>query len=361
MNGVVVKYMIDNPDQENIVLGSSMGFRIISSILSMFSVCMIVLILNPNDSTKLVLVLLQSFQLSFKAVQILDSWFQRHLKSKYVSIGKMIACVVVSLYKIFLLVTSKTIVWFAFSNSLTDAVIMIIEYYYYKRENGKPLKFSYDVGKILLKNSYHFIISGIMVAIYTQMDRIMIGQMMGDLDVGLYTTATAICSMWIFLPTSIIISFQPTIMEIKRKGNEADYLYRLKQLYSLIIWLCFGVSAVVAICGRMIIYLLYGQAYLGAINVLRIIIWVETFSMIGTARGIWILCENKNKYVKYYLGIGAVLNLMLNIIMIPKFGISGAAIATLITQVMTSVFAPLLFKETRSFTKLVIDSFLFKW
>ena len=301
MNGVVVKYMIDNPDQENIVLGSSMGFRIISSILSMFSVCMIVLILNPNDSTKLVLVLLQSFQLSFKAVQILDSWFQRHLK------------------------------------------------------------FSYDVGKILLKNSYHFIISGIMVAIYTQMDRIMIGQMMGDLDVGLYTTATAICSMWIFLPTSIIISFQPTIMEIKRKGNEADYLYRLKQLYSLIIWLCFGVSAVVAICGRMIIYLLYGQAYLGAINVLRIIIWVETFSMIGTARGIWILCENKNKYVKYYLGIGAVLNLMLNIIMIPKFGISGAAIATLITQVMTSVFAPLLFKETRSFTKLVIDSFLFKW
>lgn len=52
---------------------------------------------------------------------------------------------------------------------------------------------------------------------------------------------------------------------------------------------------------------------------------------------------------------------MLNIIMIPKFGISGAAIATLITQVMTSVFAPLLFKETRSFTKLVIDSFLFKW
>lgn len=87
--------------------------------------------------------------------------------------------------------------------------------------------------------------------------------------------------------------------------------------------------------------ILYGEAYLGAVETLRIAIWFETFAMIGTARGIWILCENKNKYVKYYLGIGAVVNLILNSVLIPKFGINGAAFAALVTQITTSLIAPL--------------------
>ena len=110
-----------------------------------------------------------------------------------------------------------------------------------------------------------------------------------------------------------------------------------------------------------IISILYGKAYLGAVHTLQIAIWYETFAMIGNARGIWILCENKNKYVKYYLSIGAVTNLVLNAIMIPVWGINGAAVATLITQIITSVVAPMLFKETRHHTKIVLDAFLLRW
>lgn len=361
MDGVVVKSLIDNPDKEDVIIGSTMGLRTISSILSMISVFVLVAVLNPQEKIKWILVFLQSFQLLFRAIQIMDSWFQRHLKSKYVSIGKMGSCIVVSLYKIVLLVTAKDIVWFAFSNSLTDAVIMIIEYWFYIKEGGKRPRFSLEVGIGILKNSYHFIISGIMVAIYSQMDRVMIGQMMSDLDVGLYTTATAICSMWTFVPNAIITSLEPNIMVLKKRGDEEAYLRKLKQLYSIIIWLCIGVSVVVAVGAKIFIYILYGKAYIGATNTLRIAIWFETFAMIGNARGVWILCENKNKYVKYYLGIGAVVNLVLNMILIPALGINGAAIATLVTQFVTSLIAPLLFRETREFPKIVLDAFGFRW
>ena len=361
MEGVIIKKMIEYPDEEGTYIGSCMGLRLLASLLSILSVSVIVYILNPAYYIKLILVFLQSFQLSFKAIEILDSWFQRHLKSKYVSIGKMAACIIVSAYKVFLLATSKSIIWFALSNSLMEAVIAFVEWVFYKREGGQKLSFSFSIGRQVLSESYHFILSGLMVAMYSQMDKIMIGQMLTDTDVGYYTTATAICGMWLFVPTAIINSFNPMIIELKKSGNEAMYLRRLQQLYSFVIWLCLGFSLVIALLARLIVVILYGSSYLGAVGALRITIWCETFAMIGTLRGIWIICENKNKYVKYYIAIGAVVNLVLNAIMIPRIGINGAAIATLITQITTSLIAPLFFKETKAHTGIVLRSFVCSW
>lgn len=361
MEGVVIKKMIMSPDDEGVYLGSCMLFRFISSILSSIAIFVIVAVLNPDDGLKWILVFLQSFQLIFKSVQILDSWFQRHLKSRYVSIGKMVACLIVAGYKIFLLATQKDIVWFALSNSLTDIVVALMLYIFYRTEHGQSLKVSKKKGMEVLSESYHFILSGLMSATYSQMDRIMIGSMMTDVDVGLYTTATAICGMWLFVPNAIISSFRPKILELKKQGNEVSYKRRLEQLYSSIIWLCIFASVVICVLGNFLIRILYGDDYIGAVSALRIAIWYETFAMIGTARGIWILCENKNKYVKYYLGIGAVVNLILNYVMIPVWGIDGAAIATLITQIVTSMIAPLLFKETRYHTLIVLRAFVGCW
>ncbi len=361
MDGVIIKKLIDHPDKEGVYIGSCMGLRLVSSTLAIVTVSIVVYLLNPDEPIKVLLVFLQSCALIFSAIQILDSWFQRHLRSKYVSISKIIACLVVYSYKIFLLVTAKGLVWFAVSNILTDSIIALVELIFYKKQGGEKLKFNLGIGQDVLKESYHFIISGLMVSLYSQMDRVMIGQFLNDLDVGLYSMATTISSMWIFIPTAIINSFRPVILERKSYGDEKGFLLRLEQLYSFIIWLCIIVSFIVALGARLAIYVLYGSAYLGAVPALRISIWCETFAMIGSARGIWILAEQKNKYIKYYLSIGLVVNLLLNSLLIPYMGINGAAIATLITQITTSIIAPLFFKETRVHTRIVIESFLLKW
>jgi O-antigen/teichoic acid export membrane protein len=361
MEGVVIKKLIERPDEEGRYLGGCIALRFICSVLTIVILPVLIYVLNPSEPIKVVLVLLQSLQLAFKSVQILDSWFQRHLKSRFVSVGKMIACLIVSAYKVFLLMTSKDIIWFAFSNSLTDLVISILLYVFYSRESKQKLLPDISKGREVLAESYHFVISGLMVSIYSQMDKIMIGQMLSDTDVGLYTTAVTICGMWIFIPLAIINSYRPLILEHKKNGQEKLYLLRLKQLYSVIIWLCLGISFLIFIFSGFIIRILYGEAYIGSIGVLRTAIWFETFSVIGTARGIWILAENMNKYVKYYLMIGAGVNLILNLVMIPVMGITGAAIATLITQITTSIIAPLFFRETRVHSKIVFEAFTLKW
>lgn len=361
MEGVVIKKLIERPDEEGRYLGGCIALRFICSVLTIVILPVLIYVLNPSEPIKVVLVLLQSLQLAFKSVQILDSWFQRHLKSRFVSVGKMIACLIVSAYKVFLLMTSKDIIWFAFSNSLTDLVISILLYVFYSRESKQKLLPDISKGREVLAESYHFVISGLMVSIYSQMDKIMIGQMLSDTDVGLYTTAVTICGMWIFIPLAIINSYRPLILEHKKNGQEKLYLLRLKQLYSVIIWLCLGISFLIFIFSGFIIRILYGEAYIGSIGVLRTAIWFETFSVIGTARGIWILAENMHKYVKYYLMIGAGVNLILNLVMIPVMGITGAAIATLITQITTSIIAPLFFRETRVHSRIVLEAFTLKW
>lgn len=361
MHGVVVKKLIAHPEQEGLYLGSSMVFRFTSSLISSFMILLMVYLLNIDDTLKLYLAGLQSIQLVFQTVNILDAWFQRHLKAKYVSLAKMLACIIVSCYKIYLLVTAKSVVWFAFSNSLTFIVIALVLFFVYKKQGGQAFSYSFKIGCEVLSESWHFIMSGLMVAIYGQIGKIMVGQYMSDAEVGFYTMAASLCSMWLFIPTAIINSMQPTIMEYKHKGDETMYMLRLQQLYSFLIWLCIGVSVFIWIIGKFVIQFLYGDAYMGAVVPLQILIWSEVFSVLGSARGIWILSESKNKYVKYYLAIGAIFSIGMNFLLIPTLGTIGAAIVTVSTQMVTSMIAPLFFKATRIHTKIIIDSFLLKW
>ena len=361
MEGVVVKKLIEHPNEEGDYLGACILLRFFASVFSILSIGIMIVILNPGNPLKLCLGLIQGIQLAWKSVFILDSWFQRHLCSRYVSLGKAGACLCVATYKIYLLVAKKSIIWFAFSTVISEMILALTVFWFYSQETTQKIRINLKKGMEVLKESYHFIISGLMSATYGQMDKIMIGSYLGDQQVGYYTTANTISSMWLFVPIAVINSFQPKILELKNSKNEKLYQRRLEQLYSFLIWMCIGFSLVVCVFSRWIVQILYGDAYTEATETLKICIWYELFAIIGTMRGIWILAEKKNQYAKYFLGIGAVVNIILNVIWIPTYGINGAAYATLITQIVTSMISPLLFKETRSYTKFVLESFVCKW
>ena len=132
----------------------------------------------------------------------------------------------------------------------------------------------------------------------------------------------------------------------------------IHRLYFVLIWSGIAVSFLVSILSKFILGVLYGQDYSSAASVLSIAIWFTTFSVLGTARGIWIVCENLNEYVKKIVLWGAIINFILNSILIPAIGINGAAIATLITQMFNCLFAPMLYKKTRIHTKYIAQAFI---
>lgn len=358
LEGVLVKKYIDSPEKVGKYLGTAMVAEFLISVTSASVIVIVVGLSNAGNELKIQIAILQSLALLFKSTEPIEYWYQSKLQSKYTSIIKMCAYACMSIYKVILLLTHKSVVWFAFSTSLDLLVIAVMYLVLFKKKDAIKLSVSWLTFREMLSESYHFIFSGLMVVLYTQMDKVMLNSMMGDTSVGLYSAASTINGLWYFVPGAIIASARPLILSLKNKDS-LQYLSKLKQLYAVIFLLGIFVGVIFMSFSKVIIYILYGADYMGAAETFAILGWCGLFAHLGDARGIWILAEKKNKYVKYYLMIGVVVNLYLNFVLIRRIGIMGAALATIITQFTTCVVAPLFFKETRIHTKILIESVLF--
>lgn len=359
LEGIVVKEIISKREQEGIILGSGIAMRLIAGVLSMIAVCVIVYFLNPNDSVLLTVTFLQSIILPFNAFHLIDMWYQSKLNSKVSTIIRCISYTLMSLYKIYLLITGKSVEWFAFSTSLDSLLIALMFMLMYRRNGTRKLKFDNNTSKELLLQSYHLIISTMMAVLYSQMDRVMIGKMMTQTDVGYYTAAATICNMWVFIPQAFANSARPVIMEVQ-EHNKSLYIKRLKQLSGFIFWIGVLFSIAFTVLADFIILVLYGKAYVMAKGPLVILIWSTVFSSLSYPRSIWMICENKQNYTKYILIWGVILNLILNYFGIKYFGIIGAAIATLFTEIMTCIISPMFYKEMRIFIRYLLESIIGK-
>lgn len=355
INSIIVKNFIDYPDEEGTTLCTAIILRAFSSIASLFAIMGISFIADRGEPTTQLIVFLCAVGMVFQIFDTFNYWFQAKLQSKFSAIATLIAYISVSVYRIVLLIFKKDVAWFALASSIDYVVIACFLAVAYKKNDGPKFKFSWEKGKQLLSESYNFILSGLMVSVYGSTDRFMLKQMVGEESVGYYATALALCNMWVFVLSAVIDSLTPPIMQAH---NEDKNLYekRNKQLYAIV----FYVSAFVSVCfmlfGRVAIRVLYGEAYNDAAMPLSIITWYTAFSYLGVARNAWIVCEHKQLYLKYlYLG-AAITNIAINAVLIPKWGASGAAMASLLTQMSTILLFPALIKDLRPNVKLMLDA-----
>lgn len=357
-SSVLVNEFTQRPDEEGTTLGTTIGLRLMSSILSAVMIVSIVYIVDDGDPLLLWIAIFSSAGLIFNVFDVIEFWFLKRYMSKVTAIASFAGYCVTSAYRIFLLVTGKSVVFFAVATSVDYFVIAAVLFAVYKKNNGQKLRFSMTRGKEILSVSYHFILSGMMVSIYGQTDKIMLKFMMSETDVGYYSTAASLSTMWTFVLSAIVSSLSPAIVRFKKEGNEAAYRKKNRQLYGIVFYLSMAVSAVITLLAPVIIRVLYKEAYLGAVGPLRVITWYVAFSYLGVARDIWLVCEKKQKYSKYIYIIAAVANVAMNGLLIPKWGATGAAAASLITQVMTSVLLPLLWKDMRGNVKLILQGIM---
>ena len=355
LNSVIIKDFVDHPDEQGKAIGSALIMRLISSILSVILTISIVSVIDRDEPLTIVVVALCSLGAVFHIFETFNYWFQSIYKSKITSLATLFAYVVTSVYKIILLIIGKDVRWFAFATSVDYIVVAVFLWIAYKHHGGAKLKFSLHKSKTLLHVSYNYILSTIMVAVYGQTDKLMLKQLLNESEVGYYATAVAICKMWTFVLQAIIDSIYPSILRLKNEDKNA-YERKNRQLYAIVFYVSFFVSVGFLIFGNLIVKILYGDAYLPSAPVLKTVTWYTAFSYLGVARNAWIVSEGKQKYLKYMYGCAAVMNVIVNAILIPQMGAVGAALASLITNIFTSIVLPLCFKEMRPNAKMMLDS-----
>lgn len=359
INSILVKEFIDHPEDEGKALGTTFVLRFVSSLLSMATIVGIVGIIDDGDPLAMAVVSLYCVGMLFQIFDTLNYWFQAKLESKYASLASVAAYVVSSAYKLVLLMQGRSIRWFAVANSVDYIVAAGVLLLMYFRTGGQKLSFSREKAKALFQQGSSFIISGLMVSIYASMDKLMLRQFIGDAAVGHYSIATGISSLWGFLLVAVIDSLRPVIMEYHNRDKER-YVRSNRQLYAVVFYISLIMSLAVMLLADPIVRILYGEAYLEAVQPLRIVVWYTTFSYLGGARSIWIVSENKQRYLKYTYACAAVLNVALNGVLIPVLGTSGAALASVITQMFTSLILPMLIPALRPNAKLMLEGIFLK-
>ena len=355
LNHTLVKEFIRNPNSEGETLGTALIINVISSFFSMAGAISFVAIANAGERETLLVCILYSFTLLFQATEITMYWFQSKLKSKYPSMATLIAYVVVAIYKVYLLITGKSVVWFAISYALDFFLISIILLVIYKKLSNQKLSINWRIGREMLSRSKYYIIPSLMVVVFRHTDRIMLKLMVSDAETGFFSAAVTCTSITSFIFKAIIDSARTVILETKERIPEL-YERRVVQLYSVVTAFALAQSVFMTIFAKPIVYLLYGEAYLASVPILQFAVWYDTFGYYTSVRNVWILAEEKQRHLTKINIAGALANVALNACLIPILGGVGAAIASIITQFFTNVIIGFIYEPVRRNNQLMLKA-----
>lgn len=353
LRSTLVNEFIKYPDEEGRTLGTTLLLNLASALLCIVGIAAFVFITNYGEKTTIIACILYSINLIFQALEMTRYWFQAKLLSKYTSLISLIAYIIVSAYKIYLLVAQKSIYWFAIAQAIDYCLIAVLLLFTYNKLGGQKLSFSFIRSKDMLGKSKYYIISGMMVTIFAQTDRLMIKNMIDDAATGYYSAAVTCAGMASFVFAAIIDSMRPVILENKNKLSES-YELNVSRLFSIVFYMSLIQCVAMTVLAKPIVYILYGKEYLSSANVLRLVVWYVTYSYFGTVRNIWILAEKQQKLLWRINLAGAILNVILNLLLIPVWGMYGAAFASVITQFFTNFILGFIMKPLRECNRLML-------
>jgi len=346
----IIREVIQEPARRDEILGTSLCLRIITNSLLIPIAVGIYLIShslssNPGESLVLLIALL-AFASFFKSFNVIDSYFQSQVQSKYVVQVQNVSLLVTSVFKVLIIAFSLPLIYIVVAYIL-DAIILatgLIIAYQKRGLNILNWSFNKTRAKSLLKKSSPLILSAVMVTIYMKIDVVML-KSVGSKAVGIYSSAQNLSEAWYFIPTAIITSVFPALLNA-RKTDIVRYQKRLGNLYDLLVYINIPIALFISFFAADIIHIAYSGKYDGAGIMLSIHIWSGIFVFLGMASSQYLIAEGYTKISFYRTGTGALVNILLNLWLIPKYAGIGASLATLIAC-FVSTFYVLLIPKTR--------------
>ncbi len=359
LRNIIKKEMILKDSPLYLILGSSFCIRAISS----FIIFIILLFFSfthgePNQPT---LIIIMAISLLVNPFDQLEDYFASKLNSKKSVRASLIALTVSSSFKLTFILLEMSVVYFAIAQLTEVLTYSAFLIFFYSKEGGSLFNWKPSKEIILdsLSKSWPLMFSGLAILIYMRIDQYMLNNMIDASAVGIYSIAVKLSEIWYFIPTIIMTSFFPNIIS-NRTSNPIKYKIQTKQLMMLMSALSLLISIPLYFLAPLIVPLIFGDQYLASVPVLQIHIWSSLFVFWGVSQSAWDISENLTRLSLMRTSIGAVSNIILNFFLIPKFGVKGAAYATVISQSLSAFILNLLHKNTRPIFMTQIKS-LFFW
>lgn len=347
LDGIVIRELVKDESLREKLLGTAFILKLFGATLVLLLLFFAVSFQSNGDQTNLLIFIIASSTV-FQSFNVIDFYFQSKVLSKYVVYSNVFSLLLSSTFKIILILNEAPLISFAYV-ILFDSIVLASGFiYFYFKNKLSMFNWSFDIYRVksLLKDSWPLILSGLVISMYMKIDQVMINKMLGAAAVGQYSAAVRLSEAWYFVPMVICSSLFPAILNAKEKSSEL-YYSRLQKLYDVMTWLAIGIAIPTSLLSSWLVTVLYGAEYNQTATVLIIHIWAAIFVFLGVASSKWFIAENLQMYSFYRTLAGALINIGMNYLLIPMYGINGAAIATLLSQFIASYFFNFLHKKLR--------------
>jgi len=338
LDSIAIRDIVREPNRRNATLGTSLGLRLGGSATAIVLAIATMFILRPEDRLMQWLVVIAGVAFLFQAFDVIDFWFQAQVQSKFVVFARNAAFLCFAAVKVGLILMKATLLAFALA-ALGEIILGSVGLvFFYSRQHHRIRDWQMDFqrGKELLRESWPLFLAGISIVIYMRIDQVMLGYILNDAHVGIYSVAIKLVEIWYFIPTTLASSFFPSLI-LARSNNAEVYLKRLQIFYDMMSAIAVVIAVGMSLFSESIIGLLYGKEYAGAAPVLSIYAWASIPVFLGVASGQHLIIENRSRVSLYRTLAGGVVNILLNLILIPRYGAGGAATASLISYTVATL------------------------
>lgn len=347
---VLYRNLVEFPEKRNQYLGSALVLRLIGSAIAVILCLFFAILFSPKDVSFFLIILL-SVGFIFNSSQIIGYEFLSRVQSKYPSLLSLYIAIILNVLKIIVIILGGGVLYLGLV-LLLESILYAIGYVYYRKKIFGMLSewsFDKDITKKILVDSWPLMFSSAFALIYSRIDQIMIKNMLDTESVGLYDAAVRLSEVWYFIPGVIASSLFPAIINAK-KVSEVIYYKRIQKLALLLVTLTTTIALCTTVITPYIVNIVFGSAFMGAVLVLKIYVWSNVSTALSTVVNFYLLAENHKKMLFFSSFLGMISNVVLNIFLIPAYGIAGAAIATLISYTLPFFLVFLLPKARKILT-----------
>ena len=358
LHNIVVRDIARDSESASLTLGTTALLQLISGLVAFLIVLVSIAYLRPEDDLARSIVAILGLIIMFKASEVALYWFESQVQSKYTVWVQNSVFVVFAVIKVGMILQGASIFAFVWAMLAEAAVVALILLLVMNLRGQRLVHFtvSFKRAKTLLKDGWPLLLSVAAISVYTKIDQIMLGQMIGDKTVGIYGAAVRISELWYAIPVIFVSSLLPTILDAQKHSKEL-YYEKIQYLYDLMVIISISIALPMTFLATPIITLFFGPSYAEGGMILAIHIWAAVFVSLSVASGACFLAENRLTFTLQRTILGAVANVALNLILIPDFGMLGAALALVISQMLASLFYDLLHRETHKMLLMKLSSF----
>lgn len=359
IDGILLRELSVGKANREVLLGSTIGLRLLLGFATYLIALAYTQATFGDSPLAMSLVAILSAVVLFQSIDALDCWFQSQLQSRFIVFARSGVFLIASITKIWLLMRGAGVKAFAYA-TLLEAVLTALAVgamFHIRGSKLSKLRFHRVFAIKLFRESWPLAASSVFVIVTMQMDKILLSIFATPKAVGIYSVAAQLSSVWYIVPVALGISVAPALSRHYENPDLGTYPL-LPHIYRALSFLAISGALLLTLVAPSLISMLFGKRFLEATSVFAIHIWTGVFVFHVSIRTRILVAQRQQHLVTLLALLTLITSVILNLVLIPRYGALGSAVSSLIAWALGTVVFPVFWMPTRASVVMFIRSVL---